>query len=138
MTTVLVTGAGGSAAFNLCDSLRRSTKPYQVIGTDSSPARLHLSNADECLVLPRAEEHDYADALLSVVKQWDVEVVLPQPDVEVLAIGALRDVLPAAVYLPSQEALQTASDKAAFSFCMAKAGVQVPLNEPFADSLLCC
>jgi len=134
MTNVLVTGAGGSAASNVFDSLRRARSQYRLMGADSSTVRLHLSSADERLVLPRANDPGYGDALRRAVDQWKVEVVLPQPDPEVLAVGAIRESVPAATYLPSQAALEIAADKAAFAACMSRAGVQVPLSRSFTDT----
>jgi len=131
LTTVLVTGAGGSAAANFVDALGRSSRPYHVVGADSSPTRLHLSQADYRVVTPRADDVHYRDALMQLLKELNVDVVHPQPDAEVLAIGALRDVLPAATYLPSQKALEVAGDKAAFAAVMVRAGVAVPESTPF-------
>jgi biotin carboxylase len=133
VTTVLITGAGGSAAANVVDALRRAGNEYRVIGADASPVRLHLSRADERFVVPAASSPEYGDALRWAVKEWDVQVVHAQPDPEVLALGRLRDEVGAATFLPSQAALATAADKSAFSAAMAGAGVAVPESAPFSD-----
>ena len=134
MTVVLVTGAGGSASANLIDALRRSGREYHIVGTDASPTRLHLSTADTRLITPRASEAGYADALLGVVEQHGVDVVLPQPDPEVLAVGALRSLLGAHTLLPAQSALETAADKQRFAQVLGAHGVAVPesraIDEP--------
>lgn len=133
MTTVLLTGAGGSAAANFLDALRRSEHRYRVVGADSSAVRLHLSAADERFVIPRADHPGYAEDLIRLAKDTAAAVVHPQPDPEVLAIGAIRDRLPAATYLPQQQALETAADKVAFAAAMDRAGVKVPESVPFTD-----
>ena len=133
MTVVLVTGAGGSASANLVDALRRSGRGYHVVGTDSSPVRLHLSAADTRLVMPRADEPGYADALFAVVEFNGVDVVLPQPDPEVLAVGALRARLGAHTLLPAQAALETAADKQAFAQVLGAHGVAVPESRAIDD-----
>lgn len=133
MTIVLLTGAGGSASANFHDALRRSGRGYRVVGADSSAVRLHLSQADERVLIPRADDARYEDALQAVIKQSGAEVVHPQPDPEVLAIGSLRDVLPAATYLPSQDALMAAADKSAFARVMVSAGVPVPESAEFTS-----
>jgi len=133
MTSVLVTGAGGSAAANVVDALRRSDRGYRIIGADASPVRLHLSQADERCVVPHASSPDYGDALRWAVKQWDVDVVHPQPDPDVMALGRLREEVGAATFLPSQEALETAADKSAFAAAMGAAGVAVPESASFSD-----
>jgi carbamoyl-phosphate synthase large subunit len=104
-----------------------------VIGTDSSAIRLHLSPADDRLVLPRADDPAFRDALMTVTKRWDVDVIHAQPDAEVLAVGAIREELPAATYLPSQEALITAADKAVFACTMNSAHIPVPASARFTD-----
>jgi carbamoyl-phosphate synthase large subunit len=133
MTTVLLTGAGGSAAANFLDALRRSDRAYRVIGVDSSPVRLHLSHADERVVVPRADDPDFADAMVGLVKGSRIDIVHPQPDPDVRAVGALRDALAAATYLPTQEALSTAADKAAFARTMTDARVGVPESAEFTS-----
>lgn len=133
MSNVLLTGAGGSAAANFLDALRRSGRNYRVVGADSSPVRLHLSAADTRLLIPRADGGiaPYRDALLAAIEGWNIDVVHPQPDPEVRLIGSLRSELPAATFLPSQPALELAADKLAFAKVMAGAAIPVPASVPF-------
>lgn len=130
LTTVLLTGAGGSAAANVHDALRRTQK-YRVIGADSSAIKLHLSKADEHFVIPRADDPAYQAALIALVRQTKADVVHAQPDPEVLAIGSFRAALPASTYLPVQKVLEVASDKSAFNSAMAGADIPVPESTPF-------
>jgi glutathione synthase/RimK-type ligase-like ATP-grasp enzyme len=132
-TKVLLTGAGGSAAANFLASLRKAAHPYRVIGVDASPVRLHLSNADERYVLPRADDARFAEKLAAAIKATSADILHPQPDPDVLAIGAIRDELGAATYLPSQEALRLASDKSAFAAMMSTNGVATPESAHFKD-----
>jgi len=126
VTTVLVLGAGGSAAANVIDALRRARRGYRVVGADASPVKLHLSSADERVVLPRADAPSYVDALRCATERWACDVVHAQPDVEVLAVGAARDRIGARTYLPSQDVLELAGDKLRFAQRMRSAGVTVP------------
>jgi carbamoyl-phosphate synthase large subunit len=126
MRSVLLTGAGGSAAANVHDALRRSDASYRVIGADSSPVKLHLSAAGERFVIPRADDPGYRPTLTALVKQAGVDVVHPQPDPEVLAVGAMRAELGAATYLPAQTALEIAADKSALNTVLTAAGIPVP------------
>jgi biotin carboxylase len=131
MTTVLLTGAGGSAASNVHDALRRSERPYRVVGADSSAVKLHLSCAEERFLIPRADHSNYQMALINLIKLTKADIVHAQPDPEVLAIGAMRATLPAATYLPAQEALEVAADKSAFNDAMIRAGTPVPESARF-------
>ena len=131
--TVLVTGAGGSAAANVVDALRRADQAYRIIGADVSPVRLHLSHTDDRCVLPRADDAAYVDSLRAALRAYGVEVLHAQPDPEVRAIGRLRDQLDVALFLPSQAAIELASDKAEFAASMTRAGVAVPDSLDFVD-----
>jgi hypothetical protein len=126
MTTVLLTGAGGSAAANVHDALGRTDRKYRVIGADSSAVKLHLSSAGERFIIPRADHPGYEAALVALVRESGADVVHPQPDPEVLAIGAMREAIPAATYLPAQVSLEIAADKSAFNLAMVNAGIAVP------------
>lgn len=128
MTTVLLLGAGGSAAANVLDALRRTTRGYRVVGGDASARRLHLSRADVRVVVPRADDRAYARAICEVVDRYDVDVVLAQPDPDVLALGRLRTEIHAATFLPPQPTLDLAADKAAATEAMDEAGVSVPFS----------
>jgi hypothetical protein len=131
-TTVLVTGAGGSAGANFCDALRRANAGYRIVGADRDPRRLHLATAHERCVLPSSTDQRYADALARAIGHWGVAVVHPQPDPEVLALGRLRHALRAATFLPTQTTLETAADKSACALALAADGVAVPESAAFA------
>lgn len=125
-TTVLLLGAGGSAAANVLDALRRSEHRYRVVGADASPVKLHLSGADDRIVVPRGDDPTYADAIVAAVEQYGCDVVHPQPDPDVRALGAIRDRIPAATFLPPQPVLDCAADKLAFATRMADGGIPTP------------
>lgn len=132
-TTVLLTGAGGSAAANFIDALRRSANNYRVVGVDASPTRLHLSTADDRFVTVRSDDERYVDVLKKIIRATSARVLHPQPDPDVLAIGAIRDSLGIATYLPSQRALEIAADKARFASLMSSNGIAVPESIDFDD-----
>lgn len=124
--SVLLSGAGGSAAANVLDALRASERQYRTIGVDASPLKLHLSRADVRAVVPRASEPGFVPALQRLVAEHRVDALHPQPDPDVLAIGAARDTLGAATYLPAQATLELVADKEACARHLAAAGVAVP------------
>jgi hypothetical protein len=131
MTTVLLTGAGGSASANVLDALRMATRSYRVVGADVSPIKLHLSEADERYLLPRADDERYVEALAATIMKVSADVVHVQPDPEVLVVGAARADLPAATFLPAQDALIVAADKVRFAAQMKAGGVAVPRSSDF-------
>src|SRR5438132_2373280 len=129
--TVLLTGAGGSASANVLDALRLSGRGYRVIGADASPVNLHLSHADARAVIPRPSDAGFADALNALIADHRVDMLHPQPDPDVLAIGVLRHSLGARTYLPEQDALQLVADKSEFAAALTRAGVAVPESVDF-------
>lgn len=133
MTTVLITGAGGSASANVVDSLRKSGRGYWIVGADASTVRLHLSEADERVVLPRVTDERYDDALIATLSAVGADVLHIQPDAEVFRVGMIRDRLPARTILPTQTALTIASNKDVFARHMAEHGVPVPESRGFAS-----
>jgi predicted ATP-grasp superfamily ATP-dependent carboligase len=126
MATVLILGAGGSAAANFVDALRRSEHRYRVIGVDASPTHLHLAEADERAIIPRADDEGYLAALQRLIERHSVDFVHPQPDPDVRAVSRMRDQISASTYLPSHAAIELAADKLAFAAAMGAAGVSVP------------
>ena len=134
MTTVLLLGAGGSAAANVLDSLQRSDHDYRVVGADADPRNLHLSRAGERIVIPRAADHGYHGAIVATVRDYACDIVHPQPDPDVLAIGRLRDELGASTFLPDQAALELAADKLAFTRAMSTDGVPTPESVDYDDA----
>jgi carbamoyl-phosphate synthase large subunit len=133
--TVLLTGAGGSAAANVLDALRLADGRYRVVGGDADPVRLHLSTADERVVLPPARDAGYLDRIRAVVAATGADVLHVQPDPEVLAVARARDQIGAHVFLPPQPVLETAADKVASAACLAAHRVPVPDAVDFADGV---
>ncbi|MCU1345008.1 MAG: hypothetical protein JWL70_1274 [Acidimicrobiia bacterium] len=123
---VVLTGAGGAAAANVVDSLRRSALRYSIVGVDSDATKLHLSKADERVVVPLARDERYPSSLRSVVESYGADVIHVQPDPEVLVVGRHRHELGARTFLPMQDVLETAADKALFAQRLAAAGASVP------------
>jgi len=134
VTTILMLGAGGSAASNVLDALRLSNPDLDVVGADCSPIHLHLSRADTRVVVPRAGEDGYLGALSATVMKYGVELIHAQPDPDVRVLGAIRGRVPARTFLPSQEALDVAGEKASFNAAMHSAGVPAPETISFANS----
>jgi carbamoyl-phosphate synthase large subunit len=131
VTKVLILGAGGSAAANVVDCLRRSEHSYSFVGADASPVKLHLSTCEERIVLPRATDPTFPDQLVGASRTWRCDIIHPQADADVLGVGRIREGLPALTYLPPQRTLELAADKMAFAERLRSKSVPVP------DAALC-
>jgi biotin carboxylase len=124
---ILVTGGGGSAASNFVRSLRLAPEAVHVVATDHSPYHLELSPADARYLLPRASDPAYLDELNAVIERERVDLVHPQPDVEVWLLSLRREELAAPVFLPSHAVIELCQDKAAAARAIEAAGVPAPL-----------
>ena len=133
VATVLLTGAGGSASANVLDSLNLAPEPIAVIGADLSPVRLHLSKATKRFLLPRFSDPHYMEFLNNALNRLSVDVLHPQPDPEVTYLSANRKKVNASLFLPSNEAIELAQDKAAFAAAMTSAGVSTPSSLDFSS-----
>jgi biotin carboxylase len=135
VTRILLLGAGGSAAANVLDSLTRADRGYDVVGADADYRNLHLSVAPTRILVPRASEADYAEALVGAIEQYGCDVVHAQPDPDVRAVSMLRGELPARTFLPEHSVLELAADKLAFARAMAAAGLPTPESIDYGDDL---
>ncbi len=107
--TLLITGAGGSAASNVAYSLRNK---HHLVGVDINPYFLHLSPFfHEKNIVPRCKDPAYLDALNAAIEKHDAKLIWPQPDPEVLALSALRSRLKAKIWMPDDSVIRMCQDK---------------------------
>jgi carbamoyl-phosphate synthase large subunit len=127
MKRILITGAGGSAAYNFYDSLKLAfRKDMYVVGTDIKPYHLELIDVDKKYIVPPITDPDYIDAINKIVKKEKIDFIHPQPDVEVNFISKNRDKFDAKVFLPDYDVVEACHDKMVFNELLAKKGVPVP------------
>jgi carbamoyl-phosphate synthase large subunit len=123
---ILITGAAGSAAYNFRDALRLDTTAHYVVGSDAKPYHLELIDLDNKYLVPPVSDPRYVDAINAIVDKEDIDLVHPQPDVEVAWYAVHRDRVNAAMFLPSAEAVDLCHDKMRFNERLAARGVAVP------------
>ena len=112
MKRILVTGAGGSAAFNFVDSLRIAKEKFYIVGVDTRPYHLELTQVDKKYLIPRVDESNYLVELNKIIRKEKIDLVHPQPDIEVGFISKNRDKLEAKTFLPSPLAIERCQNKA--------------------------
>jgi carbamoyl-phosphate synthase large subunit len=125
--TILVTGCGGSAAYNFIDSLKLLETKYLTVGVDSNKYHLSLSNADfKYLVPSNSNPNVYINVLNKIIKKHNVDLVHPQPDPEVLFLAEHRDRLMSKIFLPSLETILVCQNKIQTNYILSNNGVNVP------------
>lgn len=112
---VLVTGAGGAAAVTLIRSL---APEHDVVAADIDPLAvgLYLVPADRRALLPRGDDPSFVDALLTLARRSEADLVIPTVDVELPQVAArIADFesLGAAVLVESLATLDRCQDKLA-------------------------
>src|SRR4051812_1017854 len=103
MTNILITGAGGSAAYNFNDALKLAGG-HRVIGADMKPYHLELIDVEKRYLVPGVNDPAYAEAINRIIEKEQIEFLHPQPDVEVAWLARNRDKLHAKTFLPDAEA----------------------------------
>jgi len=111
MKRIMVTGAGGPAAINFIMSLRIAPEKMFILGTETDSYRTHLAPTDSIYRVPSARESEYIDVINEIVRKEKIELLHPQPDVEVKVISENREKLEANVFLPSKRAIRICQDK---------------------------
>ncbi len=140
MKRILLTGAGGTASRNVIASLRMAPESFYLVGVDSHPFHLASADVDAAYVVPRCTEPGYLEALQHIIREEQIDVVHPQPDVEVAFLSAHREAIPARLLLPADEVIQRCQDKMACNRVLAEAGVSVPysVRVPSMEALGTC
>jgi len=126
MKRILITGAGGNAAQNFIRSLRMAEENFYIVGTDTSPIHMECTDLEARYILPRFTDPEYLTKLNRIIQKEQVELIHPQPDVEVGFITQYRDKINAKSFLPSLEAIEICHDKTKTNECLKSHGVSVP------------
>lgn len=135
-TTVLVTDGEQRAALALVRSLARAGHEVHVC----SARRRSLAGASRFVATgtqvadPLATPGRFASDVAALVRQRQVEVVIPVAEPALLALLAARDAIDAAIPFPSLDAFSRISDKALLLRRAASLGIAVP-SQHVAESL---
>ncbi len=111
MKRILVTGAGGSAAFNFITSLRLAKEKFYIVGTDVKPFFLELSDCQKKYIIPPVSSNLYLSKLNAIIKKERIDFVHPQPDPEVLFLSRNREKVAANLFLPDKQTIEYCQNK---------------------------
>lgn len=116
MTTVFITGIGGSIGVDVCRSLRADTS-LRVVGGDASPWGLKIGErlCDATVPLPRSDRDPlaFADALDKAIARAGAEFVFVNPDFELNALAVAGRLPRCAHALPPPRVIGATLDKSA-------------------------
>lgn len=128
MNRVLITGAGGPAAYNFIQSLRHNPKneTFYLVGVDTKPYHLELSPVDVRYIVPPCDHPTYVSALNQIIKKERIDFIHPQPDPEVHVLSINRHKIKAKTLLPQNTTIELCQDKMALNVHLRKHAVSVP------------
>ena len=92
MARVLITGVGGTGPIATAQSLLEHS-PHEVVGADMNPRAVGFHVVDECTVIPAASDDDWPAAMRDIVEEFDIDIVVPLVDEELLRLLELKRLL---------------------------------------------
>ena len=125
--TVLVSASGAPGTAALLRGLRENgEREVRLVGTDMSERSVGRHLCDAFHLVPAGSDPGFADAMLAVADQEDVDVVLPQSSFDLEGLAAHRDRFPVPVLVSSPDTIHRSNDKAESYALLHRIGVPAP------------
>jgi carbamoyl-phosphate synthase large subunit len=126
MARVLTTAAGSDIGIGAIQSLHQSS--HETIAVDMNPHGAGLYLADHGTPVPPAVDEEWPEAMSKVVKEYDVDVVIPLIDNELQELGRLQSALSEdiPVIVPRKELIEKTVDKKEMYEYFNQNGLRVP------------
>ena len=121
---VLVTGAAGSPGVNFIDSLKDAPEAFDIVAVDCNRYHLQWVDVDHKFLVPECTHPDYLHVLNEIIDEYHIDVIHPQPDVEVKFLSENRDRINARTFLPSVKSVRILQDKQVTGLKWAAAGIR--------------
>jgi len=108
---VLITGSGGYAGIGFTRCLRKAPDDILLIGSDADSNYVIFSETDKKVLIPRADSINYLDVLKKIIKQYSIDFIHAQPDIEVKTIAENMNGLNSKVLLPNLKTINICQNK---------------------------
>lgn len=124
MKKILITGAGGPAGVNFLKSLNIVDEKMELYGTDINIYHSQFAKpwTNKIFIVPRSTSNQYIPELNEIIEKYKIDIIHPQPDIEVSVISENRNNLNAMTYLPKIKTIRICQDKYESSKIWKKAG----------------
>jgi len=128
MKRILVTGAGGSAAYNFIESLRHNPKDekFYIVGVDMSRYHIELSNVDKRYLIPGVVEKNYLEKINQIIKKEKIDFLHCQPDIEVNFLSKNKNKVKTRTLLPDSKTIDICQNKMEFNRVLKESNLAVP------------
>lgn len=90
---VLVTGAGSGVGQGIVKALRISELPVTIVSGDIASMNAALYRADEAALLPKVENPDALEALISVIRERHIDVVMIGSEFDLSFVSDHREII---------------------------------------------
>lgn len=107
---ILVTGAGGASGMYAIKMLKESTN-HRVLACDINKYSQGFYLADEYFLVPRAEDKKFISEIISAVKKYNIDLILPNVDEELLLFSMSADKIPCKTVISPEETIKICQDK---------------------------
>ena len=113
MKKILITGAGGPAGVNVLRSLSSTEESLKLYGTDINNYHLEFGKpwTEKMFLIPRATSDQYIPKLNNIINEYQIDLVHPQPDIEVSIVSENRERIDAMTFLPKKKTIQICQNK---------------------------
>lgn len=113
---VLVTAVGGrSVGSGILHALTRSSKNvskrWNIIAGDANPFSWGLYKVNDKVLLPLGNESGYIDAVLSAIKKFDIDAIIPGSEIETYQLAKSRDLINIPVIANNSDIMPLMLDK---------------------------
>ncbi|MCR8463427.1 MAG: ATP-grasp domain-containing protein [Candidatus Korarchaeota archaeon] len=133
---ILVTGCGGPAAINFIRALLEAPEKFHIIGTDAGEWLIHLTPIEKIYKVPKAKSPDYIPELKRIIQQEKIDLLHPQPDVEVEVIVKNLNKLSVKTLLPKESIIDILCDKYLTYKFFKERGIPVPETRKYDPEAL--
>ena len=111
---ILILSAGGPTAHGVIKSLRDINFDGKIISVDSNPLSAGFYLSDSYHTVPKAFDNNYIDKLLQIVKDENIDLILPTSSNDIITISENSHLFDCKLFMSDYEAIDICSDKLKF------------------------
>ena len=113
MKKILITGSGGPAGVNFLKSLTLGNSEIESYGTDINIYHLEFAKpwTEKTFLVPRATSDQFLPTINNIIREYHIDMVHPQPDIEVSILSEYREKIDAITFLPKKDTIRCCQNK---------------------------
>jgi carbamoyl-phosphate synthase large subunit len=131
---VLLTGVGGDISQGVAAILRECWPDLYLIGSDTYAEHGGQRYVDYFVTVPPADHPDYLDSIRAIVRERDVNIVIPMSEPELAATIPFLELAPGVSWLTAgSRVVEIGLDKLKTAIALEEMGVPGPWTVPVTD-----